>query len=168
MVLVQKGQMRQHGGIGGVPFLQGNGLPLCFCVLGSWLLGERIHIGPLCQLLIGLLVAYPVQPGVQRDAVAVSAAEIAAKLIGGGIQAQVMLPLAVVAAEGTACLDLPPPKRPGVEDKPAPPGCVHDGNLLIDQAVSPLRLMIKRLSAPPRGRIAGAAPPTGRHAHTWP
>ena len=168
-MLVQKRQIAQHGGIGGVPFLQGNGLPLCFCVLRSGLFGERIHICPPCQLLIRLLVAHPVQHGVQRDAVAMCAAEVAAELVGGGVQAEMILSPAVVAAEGAARLDLPPPKRPRVEDKPAPPGRVHDGDFFIDQAVSPLRLTIKRPAVLSLWEwAAGAVPPGARRGRTRP
>ena len=99
---------------------------------------DRVNIGSLAQLLESLFVAHSIQPGVQRNAVAAHAAEIAAELIGDCVQAQMILSLSVVAAEGAGCLDLPPPKRPGVEDKPAPPGRVHDGDFFIDQAASPL------------------------------
>ncbi len=42
-----------------------------------------------------------------------------------------MLSRPVVAAEGAACLDLRPPKRPGIEDKPAPSGNVNDRDFFI-------------------------------------
>lgn len=41
-----------------------------------------------------------------------------------------MLSQTVVTAEGAACLDLRPPQRSGVEDKPAPSGRFHDGNFI--------------------------------------
>lgn len=41
-----------------------------------------------------------------------------------------MLSRTVVTAEGAACLDLRPPQRSGVEDKPAPSGRFHDGNFI--------------------------------------
>lgn len=40
----------------------------------------------------------------------------------------------VVATEGAACPDFGMPKRPKVEDKPAPLGCLHDRKFLIDTA----------------------------------
>ena len=51
-----------------------------------------------------------------------------------------MLSRSMVTAEGAACLDLCPPQRSGVEDKPAPPGRFHDGDLIVlsdGQAESP-------------------------------
>ena len=58
------------------------------------------------------------------------AAEIAAVLVGIRIEAQMMFSHAAVTAEGAACLDLRPPQRSGVEDKPAPSGRFHDGDLI--------------------------------------
>ncbi len=132
---VQKGQVFQHIRVCGVARLQGKRLPLC--VLRSWLLGDRVYIAPALQLLISLPVADAFQSGVQRNAVALCAAEVAVVLVSVGVQAQMMFPRTVVAAEGTAGLDLRTPQRPGVDDQPAPPGRVHDGDLLIDQAGSP-------------------------------
>ena len=54
-----------------------------------------------------------------------------------------VFPGPVVAAEGAARLDLLAPQRSGVENEPASPGRVHDGNFIIDfeaQAESPLCL----------------------------
>ena len=48
-----------------------------------------------------------------------------------------ILPHAVVATEGAAGLDLRTPERPGVDDQPAPSGCIHDGDFIIDQAAPP-------------------------------
>ena len=42
-----------------------------------------------------------------------------------------MLSRSMVTAEGAACLDLRPPQRSGVEDKPAPSGRFHDGDLIV-------------------------------------
>ena len=58
------------------------------------------------------------------------AAEIAAVLVCIRIEAQMMFSHAAVTAEGAACLDLRPPQRSGVEDKPAPSGRFHDGNFI--------------------------------------
>jgi len=44
----------------------------------------------------------------------------------------------VVAAEGTACLNLLAVKRSVVEDKPAPSGGLQDRQLLIGQTARPL------------------------------
>ena len=49
-----------------------------------------------------------------------------------------MLSRSVVTAEGAACLDLRPPQRSGVEDKPAPSGSFQDRQLLIGQTARPL------------------------------
>ena len=161
--------MVQHSGIDGVPLLQGDGLPLFFCVLRSWLLRDGIDVPISAQLLKCLFVAHPVQPGVQRDTVAARAAEVAAELVGGGVQAQMILSPAVVAAEGAACLDLPPPKRPGVEDKPAPPGCIHDGDFFVSQAVSPFHLKVRPPAVPLLRRWAAGAVHLGqRRGRTWP
>ena len=66
------------------------------------------------------------------------AAEIAAVLVGIRIEAQMMFSHAAVTAEGAACLDLRPPQRSGVEDKPAPSGGFQDRQLLIGQTARPL------------------------------
>ena len=59
------------------------------------------------------------------------AAEIAAVLVCIRIEAQMMFSHAAVTAEGAACLDLRPPQRSGVEDKPTPSGRFHDRDFVI-------------------------------------
>ena len=57
-----------------------------------------------------------------------------------------MLSRSVVTAEGAACLDLRPPKRSGVEDKPAPSGRFHDGDLIVlsdGQTESPSTIKVR-------------------------
>ena len=57
------------------------------------------------------------------------------------IKAQMVFPWTVVIAEGAACLDLGSSKRPRIDGKPTPPGCIHDRNFVINfvsQAESPL------------------------------
>ena len=92
--------------------------------------------------------------GIQRDTVATGVAEIAAVLVGVRVEAEMILPGAMVAAEGTAYLNLVPMKGSRIEDKPAPSGSVQNGKLLIlpCQAVSPL---------------SGVMPPWAWHAVPW-
>lgn len=87
-----------------------------------------------------LFVGHTVNAGVQCHTVATGVAEIAAVLISVGIEAEMILPGAMIAAEGTACLNLVPVKGSRIEDKPAPSGRVQNGKFLIApcQAVSPL------------------------------
>ena len=121
--------MVQHIRIRGMALLQRSRLPL-LC-LGRWCLRHGIYLCLLHQLQISLLVAHPFEPCIQTYAVAMRAAEIAAVLVGIRIEAQMMFSHAAVTAEGAVCLDLRPPQRSGVEDKPAPSGRFHDGNLIV-------------------------------------
>ena len=59
------------------------------------------------------------------------AAEIAAVLVCIRIEAQMMFSHAAVTAEGAACLNFFTVKRSVVEDKPAPSGRFHDGDLIV-------------------------------------
>ena len=114
---------------------------------GRWLCGHRIDLTLLYQLQISLLVADSFHASKQRDAVAVRAAKVAAVLIGFSIKAQMVFPWTVVIAEGAACLDLGTPERPRIDGKPTPPGCIHDGNFVINfvsQAESPLFIYAAR------------------------
>ena len=161
--------MLQHGGVCSVPLLQGNRLPLLLCFLRSWLFGKGIDVGPFAQLPESLFVVHSIQLGKQCHTVAVNATEITSELIGGGVQAQMIFSLTVVATERAACLDLPPPERSRVENKPAPPGRIHDGNFFIDQAISPLRPKIRRPVVLPLWEWPSkASPPKLHHEHTWP
>lgn len=126
---VKKGQVFQHIRICGVTLLQRSRLPLFH--LGSWRLGQRIHLCLLNQFQIGLFIADPFESCVQAHAVAVGAAKVTAVLICVGIEAQMVFPRSVVMTEGAACLDLRSPQRSGVEDKPTPSGRFHDRDFII-------------------------------------
>ena len=78
------------------------------------------------------------QPGIQRNAVAGRAAQVAAVLVCIYIETQMIFPLTVVTAEGAACLNFLAVKRSVIEDKPAPPGGFQDRQLLIGQTARPL------------------------------
>ena len=125
----RKRQKREHIRIYLMPLCQWFWLRLC--ILGAGLLGHGVHVASPAQLHICLFVGQTVQSGIQRNAVAGRAAQVAAVLVCIYIEAQMIFPLTVVTAEGTACLDLPMPKRRGVKDKPAPSGRVYDGDLFI-------------------------------------
>ena len=157
-------QMLQHIGVHLVPRLQGERLP--FLCLGSWLPGQRIDLAAPGQLQISLLVAHLMDPGKQRHTVAVGATEVAAVLIRISVEAQMIFPRSVVAAEGTARLDLLSPQRPGVEDEPAPSGRIHNGDFVIryaGQTGSPPLAYAARCTGPemgPAGRTCSWAPLT--------
>lgn len=121
--------MLQHIRIYGVALFQRNRLP--FFHLGSGRLGQRIYLCLSHQLQISLFVAESFDPCIQAHAVAMGPAQIAAVLVCVCIEAQMMFSQPMVTAEGAACLDLRPPQRSGVEDKPAPSGRFHDGDLII-------------------------------------
>ena len=121
--------MLQHIRIRGMAPFQRNRLPL-LC-LGRWRLRQGVDLALMRQLQISLFVTDPFDPCIQTHAVAVRTAQIAAVLVGIRIEAQMMFSHAVVTAEGAACLDLRPPQRSGVEDKPAPSGRFHDGDLIV-------------------------------------
>ena len=84
-VLWKQHQMIQHIGIHLMPRLQWKGLPL-LC-LGSRLSGHGIDLPLPCQLQIRCFIAYPMDTGKQRYAVAVRTAEITAVLIRGRVEA---------------------------------------------------------------------------------
>ena len=153
-VLVQERQVLQHRRVGGVALLQREGPALC--VLRRGLPGEGVDIAALLQCLVRLLVVYTVYPGIERYAVAPRAAEIAPVLVGVSVQAQVVFPRSAVAAEGAAGLDLRTPERPGVDDQPAPPGCVQDRDPVVDHTALP------RQAAAFRSAVG-----IGRTGRTW-
>ena len=160
-MLGEQRQIIQHFRIHLMPCLQGKRLPfLCF---GSRLCGHGIDLALLCQLQICLFIADSFDPGKQRHAVAAYTAEIAAVLVRQGIEAQMILSRPVVAAEGAARLDFLAPQRPGVEDEPAPPGRVHDGNFVINfaaQAGSPPSVYAACRTGSDTGRTCSSAPRT--------
>ena len=124
------------------------------CILGLRLLGQWIDIAPTGQFPVSLLIGHALNAGIQCDTVAAGVAEIAAVLVGVPVEAEMILPGAMVAAEGTTCLNLVPMKGSRIEDKPAPSGSVQNGKLLIlpSQAVSPL---------------SGVMPPWAWYAVPW-
>ena len=121
--------MLQHIRIRGMTLFQRNRLPL-LC-LGNWRLGHRVYLCLPHQLQVSLLVAESFDPRIQAHAVAMGPAKIAAVLVCVCIEAQMMFSRPVVMAEGAACLDFRPPQRSGVENKSAPSGRFHDGDLII-------------------------------------
>ena len=90
-----------------------------------------IDIAALLQFLKCLPIAQSHHAGIQRDAVALCAAQDAAVLIGGGVQEQMVFSRTVVTAKGTARLNLAPGKGTRIEDKPAPVSRVYDGDFLV-------------------------------------
>ena len=84
--------------------------------MGLRLLGQWIDIAAVGQFLIGLFVGHTMDAGIQCHTVAAGVAEIAAVLIGVCIETEMILPRAMVAAEGAACLNLIPVKGSRIED----------------------------------------------------
>ena len=159
-VLVQQRQVIQHGGIGFVPPLQGQG-PALRIFRGRFLPWHGIDLALPGQRMICLPVGHAHQPGVQRHAVAVGAAQGAAVLVCGGVQAEMVLSRPVVVAEGAGGLHLPAPQRPGIQGDAAPSGRVHNGDLIVllhGQRLSPPTPP----AVPPRRWAAPAAPPAAR------
>lgn len=129
-VLIQQRQVVQHGGVRLMPLFQGQGLALGI-FWGRALPGHGVDLVLLSQRLIRLPVGHTHEPGVQRHAVAVGAAQVATVQICTGIETEMVLPQPVVVAEGAGGLHLPTPQRPGIQGYAAPSGRVHDGDFFV-------------------------------------
>ena len=164
----QERQVFQHLRVGGVSLFQRKRLPLRVSRLR--LPGKRIEFRIPGQLPERLFVGDSLDSGIQGNTVAMGPAEVAAVQVLVRVEAEVVLSRPVIAAEGATGLDLRTPKRPGVEDQPAPPGRFHDWDFLIVHAVRlpPQCKSVTRLSALPSEWDSWAERKAPLHAYTLP